>query len=59
MDRHEHQEEKGSGGRNWEAGPGVHIYIHVYTLLMLCIKRITHENLLYSLESSPQGSALN
>ena len=33
---------KGGGGRNWEIG------IDTYTLLTLCIKQITSENLLFS-----------
>ena len=39
-------------GWNWEIG------IDLYTLLILCIKQITNENLLYSTENSTQGAAV-
>ena len=38
------------GGMNWEIG------IDIYTLLILCIKCITNENLLYSTGSVTQCS---
>ena len=38
--------EEGRGGMNWEIG------IDIYTLLILCIKQITNENLLYSTGNS-------
>ena len=36
------EEKEKMGGMTWEIG------IDIYTLLMLCIKQITNENLLYS-----------
>ena len=39
-------------GMNWEIG------IDIYTLLILCIKWITNENLLYSTGNSTQGSVV-
>ena len=41
---------KGGGRRNWEIG------IDTYTLLILCIKQTTNENLLYSTGNSTQYS---
>ena len=35
---------------DWETG------IHIYTLLIMCIKYVTSENLLYSTGNSTQGS---
>ena len=37
---------RAGGGMNWETG------MDIYTLLILCIKEITNENLLYSTGSS-------
>ena len=43
--------EKGKeSGMNWEAGTDT------YTILMLWMKRITHQNQLYSTENFTQGS---
>ena len=42
----------GVGGMNWEIG------IDIYTLLILCIKQITNENLLYSTGNSTQCSVV-
>ena len=39
-----YQEGKRADGRNWETG------IDIYMLLILCIKYITNENMLYSRE---------
>ena len=39
------EEKEKMGGMTWEIG------IDIYTLLMLCIKQITNENLLYGLYS--------
>ena len=47
-----YQEGKRADGRNW--GPG----IDIYTLLILCIKYITDENMLYSTENSTQCSVV-
>ena len=41
---------EGGGGMNWEIG------IDIYTLLTLCIKQITNENLLYNAGNSTQRS---
>ena len=41
---------EGGGGMNWEIG------IDIYTLLTLCIKQITNENLLYNTGNSTQRS---
>ena len=38
------------GGRKWETG------IDIYTLLLLCVKWITNENLPYSAGNSTQRS---
>ena len=43
---------KGGCGRNWEIG------IDIYTLLILCVKQITNENLLYSTGNSTQCSVV-
>ena len=45
-----HQE--GKGGLNWEIG------IDAYTSLILCIKQVTNENLLYSSGNSSQSSVV-
>ena len=42
----------GVGGMNWEIG------IDIYTLLILCIKYITNEKLLYSTRNSTQYSIM-
>ena len=42
----------GVGGMNWEIG------IDIYTLLILCIKYITNEKLLYSTRNSTQCSVV-
>ena len=47
-----HQGGKG-GAMNWEIG------IDIYTLLILCIRQITHENLLYSSGNSVLCGDLN
>ena len=41
-----------TGGKDWEIGIGTH------TLLRLCIKEITNENLLYSSENSTECSVV-
>ena len=46
------KEEKGEGGMNWEIGTDI------YTLLILCIKQITNENLLYSPGNCTQCSGV-
>ena len=43
---------KSMGGRNWETG------VDMYTLLIICIKQITNENLLYSTGNSTQCSVV-
>ena len=57
--RHRHREQtygyqgvRRWGGDDWEIG------IDMYTLLMLCIKQITNESLLYSTGNSTQCSAV-
>ena len=54
--QNKHMDTKGEvGGRvgmNWEIG------INIYTLLILCIKYITNENLLYSTGNSTQCSVV-
>ena len=46
------QGRKGGGGVKWGTG------IDTYTVLILCIKEITNENLLYSTGNSTQCSAV-
>ena len=43
------------GKRGWDE---LEIWIDIYTLLILCLKWITNENLLYSTEKSTHGSVM-
>ena len=52
MQRKTYGHQEGKGGMNWEIG------IDAYTSLILCIKQVTNENLLYSSGNSSQSSVV-